>query len=86
MSYFPTKSPPADWARSASGWMAFLAYRPSTMVATARSANPRNNSQKLIDPKAIKLPRKPITPRTTAIHHVIFFGADSFIVVLLLFK
>jgi hypothetical protein len=78
-----TRKTLADWARPASDYMFFCVYRPSIIVATARRANPRNNSQKLIEPKAIKLPKKPTTPRTTAIHHVMFFGADSFIVILL---
>ena len=67
----------------------FCGYRPSIIVATARIANPRNSSQKLSPPitgRAIKLPRKPSTPRITAIHHVMFFGADSLIVILLLVK
>jgi hypothetical protein len=54
-----TRKTLADWARPASDYIFFCVYRPSIIVATARRANPRNNSQKLIEPKAIKLPRKP---------------------------
>ena len=74
-----------------SAWVAFPGYRPSVMVATARRANPRNNSKRLsplITGMVIKLPRSPSTPRTTAIHQVVFFGADRFrfIVILLVCK
>jgi hypothetical protein len=83
------KIPLADWASPASGEQLLPSdYRPSNQVAIARRAKPINNSQKLDPPtigRATKLPIKPSKPMTTAIIQVTFFGAERFILVLLVF-
>lgn len=81
------KIPLTDWASPASGEQLLPGdYRPSNKVATARRAKPINNSQKLDPPtmgRATKLPMKPSKPMTTAIIQVTFFGAERFILILL---